>query len=75
MKTETLEEPKDNAGRRWLHRDGRCESVESETCPHCAGKCYVPMWDGEGSEIGEETCYRCLGTGRVERIAPTTLIT
>jgi len=58
-------------------RDGiRCaalvgaNTVESDECPACLGEGVRRTWDEDG-EMDVNTCCRCDGTGRIERIAPT----
>lgn len=48
---------------------GSDAGVESETCSDC-DRGYVPAWDGEGNEIGEQPCQRCGGTGSIEKAKP-----
>lgn len=52
-----------------LQRPGYAAGVESETCLDC-DRGYVPAWDGEGNEIGEQPCQRCGGTGSIEKAKP-----
>lgn len=37
------------------------------TCDHCGGLMAVPYFDGNGNEIGLETCPKCDGSGRVKQ--------
>ena len=49
-----------------LTRRGERLSVEPETCSECV-RGEVPMIDGNGNEIGMQSCPRCGGTGVISR--------